>query len=147
MKYWSWLILKLLAAGALLPAVWIALRSLLPKPKPFLFTNLNLQPMGHDLAYTFAALCFGLFCVGVFVLILLDQRYRCPQCARRLRMPLKKGSFDQVLLAPPRIEYICTYGHGTLKVAEVQITGLQIPDWVPNRDIWTELEHLEETTK
>ena len=36
-------------------------------------------------------------------------------------------SWTHVLLGAPRTEYICPYGHGTLKVAELQITGHQYP--------------------
>jgi hypothetical protein len=40
----------------------------------------------------------------------------------------------------PRIEYICPYGHGTLTADEVQISGLQNPEWKQNSDnIWDEL--------
>ena len=34
----------------------------------------------------------------------------------------------------PRIEYICPFGHGTLKEAELQISGLENPEWKPNAD-------------
>src|SRR5260370_28469349 len=141
MKYWGWLALKLTAAAAILPVIWLGIRAILPPPT-------FVQPMGRDLVHTLVALCFALACAGVLVLIILDQRYRCRSCARRLRMPLMRGSWDQMLLVgPPRIEYICIYGHVTLRVSEVQITGLQIPDSVPNRDIWTEFEQLEESRK
>ena len=37
-------------------------------------------------------------------------------------------------------EYICTYGHGRLNVAEVQISGSENPEWTPQaNDIWSEL--------
>ena len=40
----------------------------------------------------------------------------------------------------PEIEYICTYGHGRLSVAEVQISGSEEPEWTPQQqDIWAEL--------
>src|SRR5882724_4222293 len=101
MKYWGWLALKLTAAAAILPVIWLGIRAILPPP-------MFVQPM--------VALCFALACAVVLVLIILDQRYRCRSCARRLRMPLMRGSWDQMLLVgPPRIEYICIYGHGTLR--------------------------------
>ena len=62
-------------------------------------------------------------------------------------MPVLTGSWTAVLFGAPRTEYICPYGHGTLKVAELQITGRQQPDWQPHEDIWKELESLEETKK
>jgi hypothetical protein len=40
----------------------------------------------------------------------------------------------------PRIEYICPYGHGTLKEEELQISGLENPEWTPHSDdLWEEL--------
>jgi hypothetical protein len=40
----------------------------------------------------------------------------------------------------PRIEYICPYGHGTLKQEEVQISGRENAQWTPHSDdIWEEL--------
>ena len=59
------------------------------------------------------------------------------------------GSWPNMLLfGQPRTEYICLYGHGTLKVPEVQITGPHGPDWEPHdEDIWKELESLEETKR
>ena len=67
--------------------------------------------------------------------------------ANRLRMPILTGSWTHVLFGAPRTEYICPYGHGTLKVAELQITGHQYPDWEPHEDIWKELYSLEESNK
>ena len=52
-----------------------------------------------------------------------------------------------MLLGAPRTEYICTYGHGTLNIADLQITGRQTDDWHPHDDIWKELVSLEETKK
>jgi len=39
----------------------------------------------------------------------------------------------------PRIEYICPYGHGTLKEAELQISGLENPEWIKHAEYWEEL--------
>jgi hypothetical protein len=40
----------------------------------------------------------------------------------------------------PRIEYICPYGHGTLREDELQISGLENPEWTPHSDdMWEEL--------
>jgi hypothetical protein len=96
-----------------------------------------------DLGFTFAMLLFFLFAGGLLWLIVWDQRYRCRSCLRRLCMPVATGSWTHMLfLGMPRTEYICPYGHGTLKVAELQITGRQNPDWQPNEDIWEELYSL-----
>jgi hypothetical protein len=53
-----------------------------------------------------------------------------------------------VLLGPPRREYICPYGHGTLKVSELQITGPHPADWQQHSDdIWAELFSTEESSR
>jgi hypothetical protein len=55
-------------------------------------------------------------------------------------MPVETGSWGQMLeLGRPRIEYICPYGHGTLKEEELQISGLENPEWTPHNDLWDEL--------
>jgi hypothetical protein len=58
-------------------------------------------------------------------------------------MPLEKGSYSHLFLrGRPRLEYICIYGHGTLKVPEERIGGSGASDWQPHSDdIWKELEH------
>ena len=137
MRYWAYFVAKLLVAGAF----FLVLRKLIAV---FLFPHAIFT---HDLNYTFAMLAVALGAAGVFWLIVWDQRYRCRTCLRRLRMPVPKGSWTHVLLiGTPRTEYICPYGHGTLKVDELQITG-QSPAWQPHEDIWTELRSLEESKK
>jgi hypothetical protein len=63
-------------------------------------------------------------------------------------MPVHAGSWPNMLLfGQPRTEYICLYGHGTLKVPEVRITSTA-PDWERHDDdIWKELEALEESKR
>src|SRR5215469_11586125 len=127
MKYWAYLVAKLAVAGAFLVVLRGLLRYELPKPEAF--DGFHHDPFGTDLLYTFAFLIFTLFAVGLLWLIIWDQRYRCRTCLRRLRMPILTGSWTHVLFGAPHTEYICPYGHGTLKVAELQITGHQNPDW------------------
>jgi hypothetical protein len=81
-------------------------------------------------------------------LIVWDQRYRCRSCLRRLRMPVSAGSWPNMLLfGQPRTEYICLYGHGTLKVPEFRVMK-KSPDWESHDDdIWKELEALEESKR
>jgi hypothetical protein len=80
------------------------------------------------------------FCAALYLSI-WDQRYRCRVCLRRLRMPVETGSWSRMLqFGRPRIEYICPYGHGTLKEHEFQISGLENPEWTPHSDdMWEEL--------
>ncbi|MCS7024827.1 MAG: hypothetical protein NZV14_08490 [Bryobacteraceae bacterium] len=142
MKYWGFLVAKLVAASLLLAGLWTLVEPWLPRSEPFL--NADLPPMGHDLAYTSAVWLFGLFAVGLLYLIALDQKYRCRSCLRRLRMPLARGSWNRMLLlGKPHTEYICPYGHGTLKVPEVHFTGKEPLAWAEHQDIWKELELIE----
>lgn len=147
MRYWAYLCAKLAVAGAFL---WV-LRGLIafyaPAPVRLRDHSIGPPPFAHDLLYTFVMLLFTLLVAGVLWVIVWDQRYRCRTCLRRLRMPILKGSWTHVLFGAPQTEYICPYGHGTLRVAELQITGRQNPDWEPHEDIWKELYALDESEK
>jgi len=105
------------------------------------------EPIGYDLTYTFLMMAYTLLSAGVIWLVIWDQRYRCRTCLRKLRMPILTGNWTQILFGRPRTEYICPFGHGTLKVDEVQITGHQAPDWQPHEDMWKELVSLDDTKK
>jgi hypothetical protein len=120
--------------------------AVMPPPETFMYMRVG-DPFVTDLSYTFCMLLFWLFGAGIVWLIVLDQRYRCRTCLRRLRMPVHTGSWTHVLFGGPQTEYICLYGHGTLKVDELQISGHQNPDWKANEDIWKELYALEETKR
>ena len=138
MKYWGFLVAKLMAVAAILWGVRIVLLKLAPTPDTFMYVRPK-DPFAFDLAFTFLMLGYWLFATGLLWAVVWDQRYRCRTCLRRLRMPVHTGSWTAVLFGAPRTEYICTYGHGTLKVADLQITGRQNPDWEPHEDIWKEL--------
>jgi len=144
MKYWAYLAAKLGLAGVFLYGLRWTLAQLLPPPKPLFMVA---DPFGHDLTYTLVMLVYTLICVGVLWAVIFDQRYRCRTCLRRLRMPILTGDWTHILLGRPRTEYICPFGHGTLKVDEVQITGHQEPDWEPHEDMWKELVALEDSNK
>ena len=146
-RYWAYLAAKLAVAGGLLVAIRALIPYVLPQPQTFMYSFIRPDPFAHDLLYTFVMMVFTLFALGLLWLIVWDQRYRCRTCLRRLRMPILTGSWTHVLFGRPRTEYICPYGHGTLKVEELQITGHQNPDWEPHEDIWKELYALEETKK
>jgi hypothetical protein len=145
MKYWAYLVAKLATAGALLYGLERAVAYAFPAPRPYV--EGGPWPAAHDFSYTLAMLLFTLLAAGILRVIIWDQRRRCRTCLRRLRMPIRRGSWTHVLLGAPSTEYICLYGHGTLKVADLQITGHQSPDWEPHDDMWKELISLEETKK
>jgi hypothetical protein len=135
MRYWGLLVAKLVVSGLLLGGIWFGITLLLPPPHLY-----RGQFLGFDLPWTLAAGLVFLISCGLVYLSILDQRYRCRVCARRLRMPITSGSWGQMLqLGRPRIEYICPYGHGTLKVAELQISGMEPAEWKKHGDIWEEL--------
>jgi len=137
MRYWAYLGTKLLALGFALRFVWLGITKLLPPP--VLYRG---QYLGYDLGWTTAAGAFFLIGCAAVYLCFLEQRYRCRVCLRRLRMPIATGSWGQMLqLGRPKVEYICPYGHGTLRIDELQIAGIEAADWERhNDDIWKELE-------
>ena len=80
--------------------------------------------------YNLALLGWFLVSAGVLYLVIRDQRRRCRACLRRLIMPVQTGSWSRMLqFGRPRIEYICPYGHGTLREEELQILGREVPQW------------------
>ena len=138
MRYWAYFAGKL-AAGAVVMWGLLGLLNLAWPPEPAFFSYMPPR-FGYNLYYTGAVLLWFLGCSGVLYGIVWDQRYRCRVCLRRLRMPIETGSWSRMLLlGRPRIEYICLYGHGTLREAELQISGLENPEWTPHADMWDEL--------
>ena len=143
MRYWGWFVVKLVAAATMLLAIDYGIRLWFPRPVPVFYSHP--EPFTHDLAYTAVMMVFFLVCYGVLHLIIWDQKTRCRPCLRRLRMPVVAGSWSNMLLfGQPRTEYICIYGHGTLKVPDVDLNGGMRPDWQKHdADIWKELESYE----
>ncbi len=142
MRYWSWFAAKLAAAAAVLALLYWGMSVWIPETPDARFYGEHYDHPRyiHDLPWAFALIFFGLAALGLLWLAIWDQRRRCRTCLRRLIMPVEMGSWVQWLEeGPPRIEYICPYGHGTLQVPEVQ-TSVSAPEkWRENEDIWTEL--------
>jgi hypothetical protein len=97
-----------------------------------------LAPLGKGVTFLLCdlvpMLCFLLF-AGALYLVVWNQRYRCRVCLRRLRMPVARGSWSRILLfGRPHIEYICPYGHGSLRENDLHISGLSAAEWTPNSD-------------
>ncbi|HEU0142562.1 MAG TPA: hypothetical protein VFQ79_22765 [Bryobacteraceae bacterium] len=146
MKYWGYLVAKSTVAAVLIYTLWRMLWVVMPEPGYMVFQQT--RRFGQDLWWTTAILVLWLLSAALIYLIIWDQRRRCRTCLRRLRMPVETGSWKNLLLiGPPRTEYICPYGHGTLSVPELHITGMESPDWQPHEDIWAELYGTEETRK
>ena len=146
MKYWGYLIAKLVAAGGLVAGLWFCVERMLPPPQPFLTQEVD--GFGQDLGWTLVVFALWLLSVGLLYWIIRDQKTRCRVCLRRLRMPVAMGSWsNSLLLSPPRTEWICPYGHGTLSIMDIQFSGEEDPDWHKNGDMWDELFHTQETGK
>lgn len=147
MRYWGVLLGKLLVAGAVLYGVWIGMYALYTPPEHVVrFGN---SRFATTLSWTTCMFFYSLLCQGLLFLIVWDQRYRCRTCGRRLRMPVSTGRYAQILLfGRPHTEYICTYGHGTLKVPDLHnIGGHQPTNWEPHEDIWKELYSIHDSEK
>ena len=146
MRYWGLFAAKLAAIALALGGTWVVLEQMVPEPETF--HSFRFSRFGQDLPWTLAILFFCLFGLAMLVVAVLDQRYRCRTCARRLRMPVETGSWARsMFVGPPQTKYICTYGHGTLTVSELQISGIELPDWHAHDDMWKELHSLEEASR
>ncbi len=147
MKYWLYLLAKLLVGSGIVLALQYALVLLYPAP-PRLLERFGPTPplFLHDMLFTFATLFVWLLGSGVMFVTVWDQRRRCRTCLRRLIMPVRRGSWsNMVVFGRPQTQLICPFGHGTLSIEELQITGRQSPDWQPHDDnIWKELESFEQ---
>ena len=140
MRYWAYLGGKLAIAGA-------CLYGLLRSIEGRFLTLPHLNPLAaldngdKRILGTLIFMCWYLVAVVVVYLVIWDQRYRCRTCLRRLRMPVETGSWSRMLqFGRPKIEYICPYGHGTLREDELQISGRVTPEWTPHSDdMWEEL--------
>jgi len=140
MRYWGYLCAKVVIAGAALYGLLVWIASLFPAdPHPDAVAPLRNGDL--KLLCTVVLMGWFLLAAGTLYLIVWDQRRRCRTCLRRLRMPVETGSWGFMLqLGRPRIEYICAYGHGTLKEEELQISGLANPEWTAHSDdFWEEL--------
>ena len=139
MRYWAYLVGKVVVAAAPLYGLLLFVERSFPAPPKEAWPRLH--NMNDELLGALCMLGWFLVCAGVLYLIVWDQRRRCRVCLRKLRMPIETGSRSYMLqLGQPAIESICPYGHGTLKEDELQITGRDTPEWKPNSDdIWEEL--------
>lgn len=151
MKYWLYLLAKLLVSAGLVLALQFALINVYPlPPKPLEKFSPALPLRLGDMWFTmFAMLGVWLIGSGLLFAAVWDQRRRCRTCLRRLIMPIQRGSWgNMVVFGRPQTEWICPFGHGTLSIEELQITGRQSPDWQPHDDnIWKELESCHQAQK
>lgn len=150
MRYWLYLLAKVSVSLGVAWGVQAAFTYLYPKEAPPLARFGPAPPLFlHDMLFTFGTLGVWLLGAGLVYVSVLDSRRRCRTCLRKLIMPVASGSWgNMVIFGRPRIELICPYGHGTLSIEELQITGSQQPDWRPHdENIWKELESYHQAGK
>lgn len=150
MKYWLYLLGKLSAGAGLVYGLQFVLIHVYPKPATPLARFGPAPPLFlHDMLFTFATLFVWLVGAGLLFVSVWDQRRRCRTCLRPLIMPIHRGSWsNMVIFGRPQTQWICRFGHGTLSIEELQITGRQSPDWQPHDDnIWKELESVHQAQK
>jgi len=83
----------------------------------------------------------------VFVLrwSLQDQAERCPVCCRLVSMPVSVGSRSSLILDRPCVEFLCTRGHGTLRLSDLTACTGEPLVWMPVDRSWHELFDPERT--
>ncbi len=131
MKWWILLTGKALFLLLLHLALILGVNRVIPDGKLGTHLPYSLAVMGTDVS---------VFVVGYF--LWLDQRYRCRTCLRRLLMPVATGNFSKAtLFAPPKMEWICAFGHGTLREPGAQLGTPAGAEWVRNDDnFWKAFE-------
>ena len=143
MRYWLYLAAKLTAACGFLYELQMAVEHLFPKP-PLLRPEFGPPRVMFmtDMPFTFAIIAVWLVAVALLYAIIWEHRRRCRTCLRRLIMPVTTGSWGHMLsFGRPRTELICPFGHGTLRIEELNITGRNLPGWDRHdENIWKELE-------
>src|SRR5689334_13730671 len=118
MKYWLYLLAKIVVSLGAACAVQALLVLFYPAPPPPLERFGPPPPLFlHDMLFTFATLGVSLIGAGLAYLSVWDSRRRCRTCLRKLIMPVATGSWgNMVVFGRPRTELICPYGHGTLSI-------------------------------
>ena len=150
MKYWLYFIAKLAVGAGVVYGLQLIWEQAYPEPpRPRAIFGPPQPYFLHDMLFTFGIFGIWLAGFGLFYLICWDQRKRCRTCLRRLIMPQASGSWGHlVTFGRPRTELICRFGHGTLSIEELQITGPHAPDWQPHDDnIWKELDSYSHVRK
>lgn len=144
MKYWSYFAAKLAVILAVVGLLNDTIIQFFGPPPVDRFHHDSSRFL-QDMPFTFCILAVWLITVGLISLAVRDQRQRCRTCLRKLIMPVATGSWGNILTTGrPQTEWICPFGHGTLRIDELHITGKEPADWRPHGDdIWKELESYE----
>jgi hypothetical protein len=122
-RFWSFLLAKTGLLLALLVAVWLELMLGIHDPVTGLLSSW----------------VFLLICVFAAIMILLDQRRRCPVCLHRLSLPVSMGTYSSPLLDPASTELLCDQGHGVLTVPGTETSASAEERWTALDESWREL--------
>ena len=68
-----------------------------------------------------------------------DQAARCPVCCRRVAMPVSVGSRSSLILDRPGVDFLCTRGHGTLRLSDLTACTGEPYRWTPLHRSWSEV--------
>ena len=95
----------------------------------------------------FFPLVFLLLMGEAFVLrwSLQDQAGRCPVCCRLVAMPVTVGSHSSLILDRPGVDFLCTRGHGTLRLSDLTACTGEPYRWTPLDRSWREVFAGEKT--
>jgi len=74
-----------------------------------------------------------------------DQAGRCPVCCRQVSMPVTVGSRSSLILDRPGVEFLCTRGHGTLRLSDLTTCTGEPYHWTPLDHSWQEVFAREKT--
>lgn len=122
-RFWWFLLAKTALLLTLLVAVWLELMVGIHDPVTGLLSSW----------------VFLLLCVFAAVMILLDQRRRCPVCLHRLSLPVSMGTLSSPLLDPASTELLCDQGHGVLTVPGTGTSASAEERWTALDESWREL--------
>ncbi len=119
LRYYAFLFAKAVPVVACLTILWLAAWD----------SGAALSGYFGDVWAFVSTFLFALSSVATAWQSLVDQRLRCHVCLRRLAMPLPTGVIGSVLFDSAATEYICTHGHGALRVPHPALEQLQPPLW------------------
>jgi hypothetical protein len=135
-RYLAFFTVKTALVLGIVAAAWAEVATAIPIP----ITG------GVDLG-TAAPLVGFLLLSQVFVLrwSLQDQAERCPVCCRLVSMPVSVGSRSSLILDRPAVEFLCTRGHGTLRLSDLTACTGEPSQWTPVDRSWREVFAHERT--
>jgi hypothetical protein len=122
-RFWWFLLAKTILLLTLLVTVWLELMLGIHDPVTGLLSSW----------------VFLLVCVFAAIMILLDQRRRCPVCLHRLSLPVSMGTYSSPLLDPASTELLCDQGHGVLTVPGTETSASAEERWTALDESWREL--------